>query len=318
MKSAFTEGKAGEAVAIMSGKLCMMFGLLAICLLAALAMTQLSGCGGGGGGADTGTLKVGLTDKQSDLFANVFVTIKEVRVVPAGLEDAADNDSRLPVIVTYDTPHSVDILTLHFQQEILGSITLSAGTYNQVRLILAPNPNGQGSVPVNYLTLKTAPTVKIPLTTPSAQQSGLKVLGHFEVKPGIINAILLDFDPNTAIVARGNGDYNLKPTGIRIVQPTSTLTSFGSLTGTVVSTVRDWSSATVSVVPQGSTGAVASGAIFSNFSSNRWVGPFSAFVPGGTYRLHVLANGFAPYSSPVKTVSAESDTPLGEIFLSNP
>ena len=320
MKYRFTRGKPGEAVTLTPGKLCQVFSLAALCLLTALVMTQLPGCGGGsgGGGAAPGTLKVGLTDKQSDLFANVFVTIKEVRVVPAGLEDAADNDSRLPVIVTYDTPHAVDILTLHFQQEILGSITLSAGTYNQVRLILAPNPNGQGSVPVNYLTLKTAPTVKIPLTTPSAQQSGLKVLGHFEVKPGIISSILLDFDPNTAIVARGNGDYNLKPTGIRIIQPTTALTSFGSLSGTVVTTVRDWSSATVSVVPQGSTGPIASGTIFSNLSGNRWVGPISTFVPGGTYRLHVLADGFAPYSSPVKTVSVGSDTPLGEIFLSNP
>jgi hypothetical protein len=212
----------------------------------------------------------------------------------------------------------VDILTLRFQQEILGTITLPAGTYNQVRLILEPNPAGQGSEPVNYLTMKTAPTVKIPLKTPSAQQSGLKVLGRFEVKPGIINAILLDFDPNTAIVARGNGDFNLKPTGIRIIQPAGPLTSFGSLSGTVVSTFKDWSSATVAVVPQAGVNPIAAGTIFSNLSGSRWEGPFSAFVPGGSYRVHVLAKGFAPYSSPMQTVSAGSDTPLGEIFLQSP
>ncbi len=293
--------------------------LLGACLLAVLAFFQLQGCSGGGSGTgDTGTLKVTLTDRQSDSFANVFISIKEVRIVPAGLENAVDTDSRLPVVVTYDTPHSVDILTLHFQQEILGTITLAAGTYNQVRLILAPNPSGQGSAPVNYLTLRTAPTVKIPLTTPSAQQSGLKVLGRFQVTPGIINAIILDFDPNTAIVARGNGDYNLKPTGIRIVQPATALTSFGSLSGTVVSTIRDWTSATVSVVPRGETASIASGTIFSNFSSNRWEAPVSAFVPGGVYRLHVEATGFAPYSSPVQTVTTGSDTSLGDILLRNP
>jgi len=302
----------------MSGKFSKVISLAGVVLVAALAIAQLAGCGGGGGAAATGTLQVGLTDKQSDDFQQVVVTIREVRVVPVGLESAADNDSRLPVIVTYSTPRTVDILTLRFQQEILGTITLPAGTYNQVRLILEPNPTGQGT-PANYVILKSDLLTKIPLKTPSAQQSGLKVLGRFEVKPGIINAILLDFDPNTAIVIRGNGDYNLKPTGIRIVQPAGPLTSFfGSLSGTVVSTFKDWSSATVAVVPQAGVNPIAAGTIFSNLSGSRWEGPFSAFVPGGSYRVHVLAKGFAPYSSPMQAVSTGSDTPLGEIFLKSP
>lgn len=285
-------------------------------LLVAVAFAQLTGCSGGGVSTSTGTLQVGLTDKQSDTFQQVVVTIKEVRLVPAGLENAQDNDARLPVVVTYATPHTVDVLTLRFQQELLGTIIIPAGKYNQVRLILEPNPNGQGQVPLNYLTLKSDPSVKIPLTTPSAQQSGLKVLGQFEVKAGIINAILLDFDPNTAIVARGNGDYNLKPTGIRIVQPAGPLSTFGSLSGKVVSTFKDWSSATVTVVPQGGVSAIAGGTIFSNLSSSRWEGDFSAFVPGGTYRVHVQSKGFALYSTPLKPVSTGSDTALGDLLLS--
>jgi hypothetical protein len=301
----------------MYGKMKQICGVLGSLLLVAVVLVQLPGCSSGSGGssATSGTIQVGLTDKPSDAFQQVVVSIKEVRLVPAGLEDAQDNDSRLPVVVTYATPHSVDILTLHFQQELLGTIVIPAGKYNQVRLILDANPNGSGRDPVNYLTLKSAPAVKIPLTTPSAQQSGLKVLGQFEVKPGIINAIMLDFDPNTAIVVRGNGDYNLKPTGIRIVQPSGPLTSFGSLSGTVVSTFKDWSSATVLVVPQGQTSAIAGGTIFSNLSSSRWEGAFSAFVPGGTCRVHVQASGFAPYSSSLKSVVSGSDTPLGDVFL---
>ena len=300
----------------MSKKLKKVLSVAGVLLLAALAFAQLPGCGGGGGTAPTGTLQVGLTDKQSDAFANVFVTIKEVRVVPAGLENAADDDPRLPVIATFANPQPVDILTLHFQQELLGSVVLPAGTYNQVRLILVPNPTGQGT-PANYVILKSDLLTKIPLKTPSAQQSGLKVLGRFEVKAGIINAILLDFDPNTAIVVRGNGDYNLKPTGIRIVQTSSPLIDFGSLSGTVVSTFKDFSSATVSVVPQGSTSAIAAGTIFSNVSSSHWEAPFVAFVPGGasTYRVHVQSKGFAPYSSPLKSVTVGVDTSLGNILL---
>lgn len=291
-------------------------GIIAVSLLAAVGLAQLTGCGSGGGGAvSTGTLKVGLTDKPSDAYDKVVVAIREVRVVPEGLDDAADDDARLPVVVRYATPHVVDVLTLRFQQELLGTITLPAGRYTQVRLILDPNGSGQGTDPVNYLTLKTAPTVKIPMKTPSAQQSGLKVLGRFEVTPGIINAILIDFDPNTAIVPRGNGDYNLKPTGIRIMQPAGPLASFGSVSGTVSSTVKDWSSATVSVIPQGGANPVAAGSIFSNFTSNRWEAPFSAFVPGGAYRVHVQAAGFAPYSSPVWSLSDGTDVSAGDIAL---
>lgn len=298
----------------MSRKFKKVLGLAGLLLGAALALGQLPGCGGGGS-TPTGTLQVGLTDKQSDAFQNVVVAIKEIRVVPAGMENARDDDPGLPVVVSYATPHSVDILTLQFLQEILGTITLPAGSYTQVRLILAPNPTSQGSTPVNYLTLKTAPTTKIPLDTPSGQQSGLKVLGRFTVTAGIINAILIDFDPNTAIVARSDGGYNLKPTGIRIIQSATALTQFGSLTGTVVSTFKDFSSATVSVVPQGGTSAIAAGTVFSNLSSNRWIGPFSAFVPGGNYRVHVLAKGFAPYSSPVKTVTTGFETATGDALL---
>ena len=299
-------------------KVSRLFILVGSSLLAALLFVQLTGCSGSSStSTSTGTLKVGITDKQSDSFANVVVAIREIRLVPAGMEGAADNDPRLPLLVSYATPHSVDVLTLRFQQELLNTVVIPAGTYNQVRLILEPNPNGQAD-PVNYLTLKSDPTVpkvKIPLKTPSGQQSGLKIVGRFEVKPGIINAILLDFDPNTAIVVRGNGDYNLKPTGIRIVQTTDYLASFNALTGTVASTFKDWSSATLSVVPQGSSTPIAAGRLFSNFTSSRWEAPFSAFVPDGTYRVHVQANRFNTYSSPPTTVAGGVEKSLGVILL---
>jgi len=292
------------------------FVLAGSCLLATLLFCQLPGCSGSSSGsATTGTLRVGITDKQSDDFQEVVIAIKEVRLVPAGMESARDDDPGLPLLVSYSTPHIVDVLKLRFTQELLGTVVIPAGTYNQVRLILEANPNGQGATPNNYLTLKSAQAVKIPLKTPSGQQSGLKVLGRFEVKPGVINAILLDFDPNTAIVARGNGDYNLKPTGIRIVQTADYLASFNALTGTVAATFKDWSSATLSVVPQGSSSPIAAGRLFSSYSSGRWEAPFSAFVPDGTYRVHVQANSFNNYSSQPTTVTGGGETSLGDILL---
>ncbi|MBT0653690.1 DUF4382 domain-containing protein [Geomobilimonas luticola] len=311
-------------------------GLAGVAVLAIFAVSQLPGCGGGGGGGATtpsGSLQVALTDKQRDDFQQVVVTIREVRVVPAGMENAQDNDARLPVVVSYAVPHTVDILSLHFQQEILGTITLPAGTYSQVRLILEPNPTG-GVPPVNYLTLKTdlSPTpVKYPLKTPSAQQSGLKVLGQFTVKPGVLNAIILDFDPNTAIVVRGNGDYNLKPTGIRIMEVFSSPATSGSISGMLrspafkplsSSTFKSWSSATVAVVPRNAAAAaITSGIVFSDYSgAGVWKAPFVAFVPpnnsavmqSANYKVFVqayrdtrmLKPAFRLYSSPLMSVNS--------------
>lgn len=281
----------------------------------------LVGCSGGGGDAPKGVLKLSITDAQSDDFNQVVVAIREIRVVPSGHEGAADNDPALPVLATFSTPKVVDIMQLQFIQEPLGEIILPAGRYSQVRLILEPNPSGNRP-PVNYLTLNTAPTTRIALDTPSGQQSGLKVLGPLEVKAGVINAVMIDFDPNTAIVSRGNGGYNLKPTGIRMVQLAAELQQYGSITGNVSSSFRQWSSATVAIRRRGivnDVDPIAAGRIFANFTSGSWQAPFSAFVPassaGTGYKAFITSNGFGLYSSQAVSVVQGQATGLGEIVL---
>lgn len=292
-----------------------------VCAVAATALLQVQGCGGGGSGSvPTGTLKLAITDKMSDAFAQVVISVREIRVVPAGREDAADNDPGLPLVAQFSTPRVIDVMQLQFVQQALGEVVLPAGVYSQVRLILAPNPNGQGQLPVNYLVLKANPGSKVPLTTPSGQQSGLKILGPLVVKPGLITAAMIDFDPNTAIVTRGNGAYNLKPTGIRLVQMADMLTQFGSIGGMVQSFNR-WSSATVTIKRRGSitdVDPIASGSIFSTYSSGVWQAPFAAFVPGSavlSYRTFIAAQGFRVYSSPLVSVTQGGGTDLGVIDL---
>jgi hypothetical protein len=296
--------------------------------LTSLAFLQFQGCSGGGGGggvtASTGTLKVALTDKTSDEFSSVWIKVKAVKVVPVnGNQDAADDDPALIDIPLDPTLPSLsfNVLTLAYIQQLLGIAVLPAGTYSQVRLILEPNINGQD--PVNYVTLGDDPT-KIPLKTPSGQQSGLKVIGSFMVQPGVINAIALDFDPNTAIVERGNSQqddkYILNPTGIRIIQMEDILPTYGTIAGTVLSTFKDWSSATVSVKSRGGINdidPIAAGKIFSNYTSGAWQAPFTSFVPGSTvtYKTFVSANGFSLYSSPAVTITTGQTTDLGSINL---
>lgn len=294
--------------------------------IAALALYQLAGCSGTGGGSSaasaTGVLKLSITDKPSDNYSSVVVTVSEVRAVPAGRENAADNDPALPVIARFSTPKAIDVMQLQFIQQALGEVTLPAGSYSQIRLVLAPNPNGQGQAPVNYLTLKSAPTTAIALKSPSGQQSGLKILGPLQVKPGVVNAVAIDFDPNTAIVQEGNGSYLLKPTGIRLIQLASDLTQYGTIGGTVSATFKDWSSATVTIKRRGAindTDPIAAGRVFSTYTSGKWQAPFTAFVPPSSqtisYKAFVSANGFRLYSSPALPVAQGQLTDLNEISL---
>jgi len=93
---------------------------------------------------------------------------------------------------------------------------MEAGTISQIRLILGTN----NSVMVD--------SVSYPLSTPSADQSGLKLLVNKTFQPGITYKITLDFDANQSIVQTGNGAYKLKPV-IRTID----LSLNGSIKGTI-------------------------------------------------------------------------------------
>lgn len=263
----------------------------ALLLLGILSLAQLPGCGGGDGGSiPVGNLQVAITDSPAFRdFSSVHIRIDKVMVVPKGKESAPDTDPGLMTVATFPGGVDVNIMKLHFLQQVLGSALIPPGTYNQVRLILAPNP---ATAPFNnYFILAGNNQPPVALTTPSAQESGVKINGHFTVTMGVLNAILLEFNPNEAIVKRGvTGEANLKPTGIRIVQVFSSLANAGSISGLIhtpafnlhsSATFKPWSSAMVSIVPRTpAAGAISSGVVFSNFSSpDVWKAPFVAYVP---------------------------------------
>ena len=288
----------------MKGKIATPLKLAALILLAGV----MASCGGGSSGPSTGTLQAGLTDAASSTFSSVVIAIQAVRAAPAGREN--DADAGLPLIASFDPPLQVDVLNLSFVQQSLGEAVLPAGPYHQFRLILAENTDPNN--PANYIVL-TGSTDKIPLETPSGQTSGLKVNapGTFEVKAGQINTILLDFDPDRAIVQAGSsGNWNFKPTGIRIVQVANGLTEFGTLSGTVAPS-QAWSDALVSAVDPTSQVTVASGLV------NPDDGTFKMFLPAGTYELRVTASGYASFSSLPTTydVVVGQETDAGTLTL---
>jgi hypothetical protein len=241
------------------------------------AAAVLAACGGGGGGSAVadGSLRVALTDAPSCGFDHVFVTVQKVSVnqsSTAGDTDAGWTD------LTLSPARQVDLLTLtNGVLEELGSMPLAAGHYSQIRLVLASN-TGSGSSALANAVQPTGGSL-VALTTPSGQQSGLKLQAHFDVQPGQMADVVLDFDACASIVKAGNsGQYILKPVISVVERLVSGLQGF-------VSTTLATASTTVSAQLNGAT--VRSTA---PDSTGKFTIPYLA---PGTYTLVVTSDGHA-------------------------
>jgi len=163
------------------------------------------GGGGSGGSSGTGTLRVALTDAPACGYDHVWVTVDRVRV---HMSSAASDDDGGWSEVVVNPAQRIDLLDLtNGVLAELGQTALPAGQYSQVRLVLRSNGSG---TPANAIV----PTkgTEVPLDTPSATQSGLKLVHGFTVQPNTLVDLVLDFDACKSIVKRGNsGRYNLKP-----------------------------------------------------------------------------------------------------------
>ena len=178
-------------------------------LVAAAVLPWLAGCGGGieGTGATApGTMRLSITDAPACGYDAVHLTIEKVRVHKASTAD--DGDAGWSEVVLSPAKR-VDLLTLtNGVLEELGQTALPAGKYTQMRLILAANGG------VAPLANSVTPTggAETALTTPSAQQSGLKLNVDMDVTSDKVADFAIDFDACKSVVKRGNsGQYNLKP-----------------------------------------------------------------------------------------------------------
>jgi hypothetical protein len=189
--------------------------------LMAMLVAGCGGGGGGGGGAATGTANVMLTDSKACGYDHVYVTVDHVEI-------SSDGNSWTTIPVSSSVAQPIDLLNLTNGTLLsLGEAPLSAGTYQQVRLVLKANGN---SAPWANSLVLTGTTTEIPLKTPSAQQSGYKIIGPFTVQAGTLADLVLDFNACKSIVVAGNsGQYLLKPVVTAIAQVVS-----GSISGTTV------------------------------------------------------------------------------------
>ena len=179
-------------------------------LMASLIAALVAGCGsgGGGGGGDVapgpGTLGVSLTDAPACGYDAVNVTVIKVRVNQSS--SASDTDAGWTDI-TLNPARKINLLSLtNGVLSNLGETPLTAGHYTQLRLVLDPNTAmGLANSVVPSGGSETA------LVTPSAVQSGIKLINEFDVASGQRVDLVLDFDACKSIVKRGNGTYALKP-----------------------------------------------------------------------------------------------------------
>lgn len=163
--------------------------LTACALSLGLFMLLLSGCKNKDNDSDQAHVRISMTDAPGAYDA-VYVDVQSVEVTGPG-GGAVMLNTHAGIYNLLDLSNGVDTL--------IAEGDLDAGTVSQIRLILGPNNT----------VVKDGTTY--PLSTPSAQQSGLKLQVHQTFEPGVQYAIKLDFDAHKSIVEQGNGGYSLKP-----------------------------------------------------------------------------------------------------------
>jgi hypothetical protein len=162
-------------------------------------------------GAATGQVSVVLTDDPA-VYDKVNLVVTGVAI------HRGDSDSTAWETLRSDST-TIDLLTLqNGATRQLSTTNVPAAHYTQIRLLL-----GAGSTVV-------VDGVTYPLIIPSGLQTGLKIVGGFDVPAGGTVELTLDFDAARSIVNTGTGTYLLKPTVRMIVNRSFTA---GSIVGTL-------------------------------------------------------------------------------------
>lgn len=159
-----------------------------------------------------GRVTVRLTDApfpfDSVKSVDVFVVRVEAKLQPTSEEEAAtavdDGTADASGWVTIAEPNtSFDLLTLrNGVSTALGDATITAGTYQSLRLILDVDQSGVTLNNDMVLTGTSQPNILFP----SAGQTGIKIIlqGPLTVSADATTDVLIDFDVGQSFIMRGN------------------------------------------------------------------------------------------------------------------
>lgn len=253
---------------------------ISLCVLAAIGSLMVACSDDDDNSAATARVNIRLTDAPGD-YDEVNVDIQEVQIHREGGDQP---DGWMTLEVESGVYNLLDFT--NGMDTLLATAEVPTGKISQIRLILGTEN-----------TLVAGEDV-FDLTTPSAQQSGLKINVQEELKAGITYTFLLDFDAAKSIVHTGSDKYILKPVIRSIAEATS-----GAIDG-IISDVN----ATPAVYAMMGTDTVATA--FANASGAfliRGVAP-------GTYDVKFApAEGFIIADIPSVNVTVGEVTHLGTV-----
>jgi Domain of unknown function (DUF4382)/Carboxypeptidase regulatory-like domain len=217
-----------------------------------LGLGLLLSCGGGSMttsvGAPGGTVTTSLTDPPSCGFSfdHVYVTITKVTANLSA--DAGSSDSGWQTLADLSgSPKQIDLLSLADTTCLLtqlGSTTLPAGKYQQIRLYLLSNsPSGGAATPSSNACGNAGYNCVVPaggsaqtLLLSSEAQTGIKIpssqitSGGLTVGSGQTVDLNIDFNTCSSLVHQGNGMWRLKP----VLHAGEVATNSNALSGKVV------------------------------------------------------------------------------------
>ncbi|MEO7991539.1 MAG: DUF4382 domain-containing protein [Chryseolinea sp.] len=226
-------------------------------------------------------IEVHLTDAPGDYEA-VNVDIQGVEVKSQDNSGWISLDVNKGIYNILDFTNGLDTL--------LGTGEIPAGKINQIRLILGANNSIQIA---NVIT---------PLTTPSAQQSGLKLNIDTTFQADVTYVILLDFDAARSIVPAGeSGKYILKPVIRAIAEATS-----GAIKGQV-------SPATSTPAVYAISGIDTVGTAFADTVTGNFI--IKGLISGSYKVSFAPKTGFQTVTKDLVNVSVGSITDLGVVAV---
>ena len=249
----------------------------------------------------TSHVNLKLVDAPDDSYKEVWVDIIDVQYNRSDDNIGWTSFDGFPV---EEGSTLVDLLTLTAgSSHILTDQEIESGMLSQVRLVLGSK---------NSIVFEGSDEM-VPLKTPSAQQSGLKLHLDTELVAGYSYTFILDWDVQKSIVKAGNsGIYNLKPV-IRVTAEANSGTILGRVADTKETTENPKPlEALVSVYDVSDTSF--SNAIASTTSNDEGVFMLQG-IPGGSYVLTIEKEDYdIAYSETVPVINGE-DKDAGTLLL---
>lgn len=278
----------------------------------AVASLALAGCGGSGStsaaavtpsGSGTESISAALVDGP---FRTSGATVTAVNIAIAKVEAVGANG--VQAIATFSPSQQINLLNYASQASPLqlGSASIPAGQYQQLRLVLDDSNPNNTSVVINGTTY--------PLTIPSATPpggfsngtstdsgdgpgtAGIKVNVGLNAQAGQSYAFVIDFNAAESIVSTGSGKYLMKPVLVATAQAQA-----GSISGVVKNTAGTTPVVNAEVLAQQNGTTINSGVTDANgnFMINA--------LPVGSYTL-VVNNQWTSQSGAANTATGADGT----------